>query len=68
MFKDNKKHIWIVGVYDQEVLIIEMPKELDAPSMTQRSSTRRIKLSTPLLNIETDLIDQKVNELPQLEA
>ena len=62
------KQIWIVGVYEQEVLIIEMPKDHDAPSMMQRSNTRRIKFSAPLLNIDNVNVDAKEQTFPQMEA
>ena len=45
-----------------------MPKDHDAPSMIQRSNTRRIKLNTPLLNIENENVDAKDMSLPQMEA
>ena len=38
------RQLWIVGVSDQELLVIEMPKDHEAPAITQRSAIRRFKM------------------------
>ena len=62
------KQVWIVGVYESEILFIEMPKDHDAPSMIARNATRRVKMSSPLLDIDTEVVDGKELTLPQMEA
>ena len=62
------KQVWIVGVYESEILFIEMPKDHDAPSMIARNATRRVKMSSPLLDIDTEIVDGKELTLPQMEA
>ena len=43
------RQLWIVGISDQELLVIEMPKDHEAPSLQIKSNVRRFKMRSPLL-------------------
>lgn len=46
------RQLWIVGVSEQELLVIEMPKDHEAPSLQLKSNVRRFKMRSPFLGIE----------------
>ena len=48
------RQLWITGVSEQELLVIEMPKDHEAPSITQKNNVKRFKMKLPLLDIEQD--------------
>lgn len=63
------RQLWIVGISDQELLVIEMPKDHEAPAITLRSNVRRFKMQSPLLEIyEDDAKEDKEMTLAQIEA
>jgi len=64
------RQLWITGISEQELLVIEMPKDHEAPSITQKNNVRRFKMKLPLLDIEQDTPSTDATEmtLPQIEA
>ena len=72
-FKIKNGHIyrqlWIAGISDQELLVIEMPKDHEAPSFALKSNVRRFKMRQPLLNIDDSTVNEgKEESLSQIEA
>lgn len=45
------RQLWVAGISEQELLVIEMPKDHDAPSLAQKSNVRRFKMKLPLLDM-----------------
>ena len=64
------RRLWISGISEQEMLVIEMPPDHEAPSIALKSNTRRIKMRLPLLDQGEDQPTEANKELtlPQIEA
>ena len=52
-------NFWIVGICEDELLAIELPKNYAAPHLNQRTMVRTIKLKIPFLDLENKNPDQK---------
>jgi len=44
------RQLWIAGVAEQHLYVIEMPKDHEAPSVALKTSVRRFPLRMPLLD------------------
>ena len=55
----NSNGLWIVGIYENEVLAIELPKNYQAPPPNLKSFVRRFKLKIPFLDQEKKDVDSK---------
>ena len=47
--------LWIVGIVEQEALVIEVPKDHETPNMIQKGKTMRFKLQTPFLDTRSKI-------------
>lgn len=70
-YKRLFRQLWIVGVSEQHLYVIEMPKDHEAPSIALKSNVRRFQMKMPLLELEEDQADadkSKQQSLPQIET
>ena len=61
------RQLWIAGISDQEILVIEMPKDHEAPSIALKTQVRRFKMRSPLLDQATESTTEATT-IPQIEA
>ena len=67
-FPSTYKNFWIVGIAENELLAIEMPKNSEAgPSLKLRSFYKRIKLHIPLIKSPNEEAQKDEKTTDQLE-
>ena len=60
--------MWLTGISEQEVYVIQMPEDHEAPALAQKNHVRRIKLAVPMLGAVKANLDAKEETLAEIEA